>query len=368
MTNISTTFVSTATPAQRSVIGESPCKGLFWAPEERDHPPIAFLMTHYDEDLSEHYLAPLLAERGFGVLGWNTRYRSQAHHFDLKNALNDISAAVQWLRTNGAATVILLGTSGGGSLSVIYQAEAEASRAASDPALVPADGLITMNAHLGRPEWLTSMLDPSVTDELDPLSTDDSLDLFRQSVPLAPTFVEKYRRAQIARNRRISEWVVEELARLSAAGDRDRLFVVHRVWADPRYVDMTLEPTDRAPGCFFGNAARANHGVHGPARLCTLRSWQTMWDIDRSICTATTALQRVHVPSFVLQGLADQGVFPSDAAALHDGLAAADKVLHLVPGDHFLLSPPDARERCVDRIVDWTCARWAEATTTRTSA
>ncbi len=76
------------------------------------------------------------------------------------------------------ATVVLVGWSGGGSLSLFYQAQAENPTITHTPAgdevnlieagLKPADGVIFIAAHLSRAETLTEWLDPSVTDELDP--------------------------------------------------------------------------------------------------------------------------------------------------------------------------------------------------------
>src|SRR5690606_32482409 len=60
--------------------GSHPCQGLYHRPE-RSRPTTACIATHYNVDFSEHYLASLLAERGLGFLGWNTRYRGNESHF-----------------------------------------------------------------------------------------------------------------------------------------------------------------------------------------------------------------------------------------------------------------------------------------------
>src|SRR5579862_4421574 len=85
-------------------------------------PTVGVVATHYGVDFSEHYLAELLARRGWGFLGWNTRYRSNEGWFLLEHALLDIGTGVRWLReVAGVETVVLLGNCGGGSLMAAYQ-------------------------------------------------------------------------------------------------------------------------------------------------------------------------------------------------------------------------------------------------------
>jgi hypothetical protein len=121
---------------------------------------VALIATHYNVDFAEHYVAPYMAARGFGFLGWNTRYRGNEDLFLLENAITDIGVGVTWLREEaGAEVVVLLGNSGGGSLMAAWQAETAG-----------ADLYISLNAHLGRPTVLTGWLDASVVDETDPMA------------------------------------------------------------------------------------------------------------------------------------------------------------------------------------------------------
>ena len=64
---------------------------------------MAFIATHYNVDFSEHYLAGCMAERGFGFLGWNTRFRGNEAHFLLDHALAEIGVGVRWLREQAGA-------------------------------------------------------------------------------------------------------------------------------------------------------------------------------------------------------------------------------------------------------------------------
>ena len=117
MTEITREFVGLPSPAiGRAGAGGHPCQGIYHRPAGA-RPTTAFIATHYNVDFSEHYLASYLAERGFGFLGWNTRFRGNEAHFLLDHALAEIGVGVRWLREQaGVDRVVLLGNSGGGSL------------------------------------------------------------------------------------------------------------------------------------------------------------------------------------------------------------------------------------------------------------
>ena len=94
-------FVSLASPtAGRNGAGYLPCQGLYFTPKGSS-PRTALIATHYNVDFSEHYLGEFLARRGYGFLGWNTRYRGNEAFFMLEQALVDIGAGVRWLREAG---------------------------------------------------------------------------------------------------------------------------------------------------------------------------------------------------------------------------------------------------------------------------
>ena len=81
------------------------------------------------------------------------------------------------------------------------------------------------------------------------------------------------RSSQLARNHRITAWVLAELSRLQARGHSDQIFSVSRVWADPRFMDPTFDPPDRvARTCYGGPLHQADRGALGMARAMTLAS------------------------------------------------------------------------------------------------
>jgi pimeloyl-ACP methyl ester carboxylesterase len=344
-----------ADDAQRAGAGGHPCQGVYYQAAGSDRPRIAFIATHYNVDFSEHYLAEYVARRGFGFLGWNTRFRGNEGYFLLEYALADIGLGVRWLREHGAETIVLLGNSGGGSLMAAYQATAQ-----QQGELETGDLYISLAAHPGRPQVLTAWMDASVTDEQDPTKGDPSLDLFNpeNGPPYTTEFVARYRAAQSARNRRITSWAKAEMHRLREAGMHDRVFTLQRTWADPRMVDPTLDPSDRpTPACYLGDPARANRGVFGIGIMSTLRTWLSMWSLDDSRCGGAEHLAKIELPALVIQPTMDVGVFPSDASEIADALASADKTLEHMPGDHYFREPAGARDAVADLTAEWVGSR-----------
>lgn len=354
-------FVSLESPTMtRAGAGGRPCQGVYHQPAGQ-RPATAIIATHYEVDFSEHYLADHMAERGFGFLGWNTRYRGAGTYFSLENALVDIGVGVRWLREQrGVEQVVIVGNSGGASLMSAYQAEAVSpTLGPAVDGLVPGDRFVSLQAHPGRPDVLTTWLDPSVTAEDDPISVDPELDMFNpdNGPPFTPAFIERYRAAQVARNDRITAWCHSELERLRAGGGWDRVFQVARTWADLRFTDLAIDPSDRPVGCYAGDPRFANYSPFGLAATNTCRSWLAMWSLAESKCRAEPHLAKVDVPSLVVQSTADQGCFLGDAQRIHAALAATDKTLELVAGDHYLQTPAEARTATADLLAGWLSAR-----------
>lgn len=354
--------------APRIMAGGHPCQGLYWTPRGK-RPKAAFIATHYNVDSSEHYIAPYLADRGFGFLGWNTRYRGFEDQFILEHALIDIGVGVRWLKeAAGVEQVIILGNSGGGSLMGAYQGEAIAPTLAAGmkgaarealESLPKADLYVSLNAHQGRPEVLTDWMDPSVVDEFDPVPTDPELDPFNpdNGPPYSPEFIARYRAAQRARNQRITDYAKAELARLNAAGVPDRLMPLFRCWADLRMMDGAIDPSDRpTPMCYRGDPKVANR-TPSIGRANNLRTWLSMWSLETSKCQGRPHLSKFDTPALVVQGLGDTGVFPQDARDIHRFIASADKTLELIPGAHYFEDSPEVRNAMASLVCDWARAR-----------
>ncbi|MFI6519677.1 alpha/beta hydrolase [Spirillospora sp. NPDC050679] len=367
MTGIVREFVGLPSPlVGRAGAGGHPCQGVYHRPAGAP-PKTAFIATHYNIDFSEHYLAEHMAERGYGFLGWNTRFRGNEAYFLLDHALAEIGVGVRWLREEaGVERVVLLGNSGGGSLMAAYQSQAVEPNVKPVAGMRPVaaiedlpagDLFVALAAHSGRPEVLTAWMDPSVTDEADVLSVDPALDPFNpeNGPPYSPEFQARYRAAQRARNERITDRVLEQLAALEGTRARDRLFNMYRTWADLRMIDPAIEPSDRRPNrCYSGEPAKANYGVFGIGSLCTLRTWLSMWSLRTSQCIAAPHLARITVPSLVVHATADECVYDSDARSVFGSLASADKTLEFVKDGHYF---ENSRPQVADLVDAWVRER-----------
>jgi pimeloyl-ACP methyl ester carboxylesterase len=362
-------FIGLVSPSSpRIQAGGHPCQGIYTTPKGQ-RPKTAFIATHYNVDFSEHYIAPYLASRGYGFLGWNTRYRGAEDQFLLEHAVIDIGVGMRWLReVAGVETIVILGNSGGGSLMGAYQAEAiaptlntlvEGAGRVALESLIKADLYVSLNAHQGRPEVLTDWMDASVVDEWDPVATDESLNPFNpdNGPPYSEAFIARYRAAQRARNQRITDWAKAELQRLNDAGVPDRLFPLFRCWGDLRFMDGTIDPSERkSPACYRGHPAVANR-TPSIGRANNLKTWLSMWSLETSKCKGGDQLAKFDMPCLVIQGLGDTGVFPSDARKIFDSIGTSDKALHLIKGAHYFEDSREEREAAAAMIADWVGAK-----------
>lgn len=350
--------------------------GTLWAARHSSSDPgikTVLLVVHPSSNFLGHYALRPLAVRGVDTVGLTTRYLGNDSCLLIENCLLDVGAAIAWLRYDGYDRVVLVGNSGGGSLAALYQAEAERPTISATPAgdppdltsadLPPADALVLLMAHPGRASVYTDWLDPAIRDETDPLTRDGDLDLFAagRRPPFAPDFLGRYRDAQVARNRAITSWVRDEIRRVEDATDGavgDLPFVVHGTCADPRFVDLSLDPSDRPPGTLWGDPRAANLMPATLGHLTSLRSWLSQWSLDDSRCDALAALPRVSVPVQVVWGTADTSIFPSQAdqvvAAVPDGLGDETVVKG---ANHYFHDQPDLLDEACDAIVAWTRTR-----------
>ncbi|MBK8631422.1 MAG: alpha/beta fold hydrolase [Sphingomonadales bacterium] len=317
-------------------------------------------------------LVTALARGGQHVIYVNPRYRGNDTALIMEKCVADLGAALKDMKKRfGYEEIILGGWSGGGSLSMYYQDQAENPTVTHTPAgdeydltkldLPPAQGIMLLAAHISRAMTLTEWIDPSILDESKPFERDPSLNIYDpacpEKAPYSAAFVEKFRAGQIARNRRITAWVKDELAKIRASDEpnAERCFTVQGTMSDVRWTDPTQDPSDRRPyECYLGVPKVANDGPVGLARFTTLRSWLSQWSYDDTNATGLGNAARISCPVLVLNNTADLACTPSHAKRLFDAVGSSTKEYQDVKGaDHYYSETPELLPQAVGICSDW---------------
>jgi pimeloyl-ACP methyl ester carboxylesterase len=314
-----------------------------------------------------------LARAGFDVIACATRYSTGDAALQMENVLIDLGACVRDARDRlGYEQILLAGWSGGGSLMLGYQAEAEQPRITQTAAgeytplanmkLPTADGVLVLAAHRSRHQLLTEFLDPSIIDESKPDQRVTEWNLYDPAnpsqPPYDPDYVESYREQQRARNRRISAWAKEQLDQFRRAGrpDEERCFVVHGTMADPRWLDTTVDPNDRTVGSYLGEPRIVNDSAAGLGRFTTTRSWLSQWSLDDAQVDGVDGASRLSVPTLILVNTADNACPTTHTDAIYAAIPHPDKEMRRIQGANHYYSGPDQQQHltaATSTIHDW---------------
>ena len=333
-----------------------------------------FIFMHPASTLQLLPMPVALAEAGLHVLCAGSRYAKNDSALIMEKVVYDLGQYIRHAKEElGYKKVVLVGWSGGGSLSLFYQAQAErpdiTRTAAGDPydltqATLPrADGIIFIAAHLSRAETMTEWLDPSVLDETNPDVRDMDLDIYSPACPHQPPFtaefVARFRVAQVARNRKITQWAEGMMRDLGARkdGEIERAFVVHRTMCDVRWIDTNVDPNGRKPNwCYLGDPRTVNVGPVGMARFTTLRSWMSQWSFDKSNAKGTVNAAKVReTPVLQIVNQADDAVPATHNPAICAALATPDReYLEIQGANHYYLGQPAQLQACIDAVIAWS--------------
>ena len=324
-------------------------------------------------------LVTALAQAGHHVIYANTRYRGNDTALIMEKCVVDLGQAIKHAKAQfGYEKIVLGGWSGGGSLSLFYQQQAEhpslTATPAGDPpdltkaALIPADGVMLLAAHVSRALTLTEWMDPSILDESEPDERDPELNLYDPRNPNQPpyteAFVARFREAQIARNRRITAWVKDKLAGLTARGGKqiEHCFTVHGTMMDVRWQDPAIDPNQRKPNwCYLGDPEAVNDGPVGLARFCTLRSWLSQWSYDDSKADGVACARDVSCPVLVIGNLADDACTPSHTHRLYEAVGHDRKELHEIEdATHYYIGQKEQLAQAAAICGNWL-DRWGFA-------
>ena len=343
----------------------------------RDKPSdTLFIFMHPTSTLNLLPMPAAMATAGMHVLCAASRYPKNDSALIMEKVAQDMGAWVRHGReTLGYQKIVLIGWSGGGSLSLFYQGQAENPSITHTPAgdpmdltqagLIPADGVIFIAAHLSRAETMTEWLDPSVMDEYNPDIRDPQWDIYAPDCPVKPPFsadyVAEFRERQRARNRKITAWAQEMLETLKQRGgaEIERAFVTHRTMCDPRWIDATLDPNGRKPDwCYMGDPRTVNVGPVGLARFSTLRSWLSQWSYDLSNARGPLNARRItRTPVLQIVNGADDAVPATHNPTIREALATPRKSYVEIEGaTHYYLGQPQHLTRCIDEVLSWSRA------------
>lgn len=317
-------------------------------------------------------LVSALAHAGHHVIYCNPRYRGNDTALIMEKCVADLGACLKHAReTLGYETIILGGWSGGGSLSLFYQDQAETPTITHTPAgdaydlaamnLPPVQGIMLLAAHISRAVTLTEWIDPSISVESRPFARTPDLNIYDPENPnqraYTADYATRYRAEQIARNHRITDWVKQTLEDLRKKGEEnaERAFTVHGTMADLRWTDPTQDPSDRRPySCYLGEPKVANDGPVGLARFSTLRSWLSQWGYETTYATGLGNASRITCPVLVINNTADLACTPSHAQRLFDAVGHEDKEKHdIKDADHYYIERPDLLPEAVRICADW---------------
>lgn len=387
-------------------------RGLYWTHAKTPAAKVGVVVMHPRVDFTHHYAIPRLVAAGIPVLAANTRHVGNDTLAEHEEMVLDLAACVRHLRERrGLSRVVVLGNCGGASLAAYHQAQAAlppGDRIAEGPGasptrfsiatMTPADGVIYVAAHRGQGKVLLDAIDPSVTDEADPLSVDPALDMyapdngFREPPEWSAfdrRFLERYRAAQVERVKRIDEAARAILERHREARDASEaegfaerpeperrevlrrrasepVMVVYRTMANPAFVDRAIDPSERDYGSLLSERPDLmNYAALGLARTVTARAWLSTWSGLSSNASLVDNAARIHEPTLVVHAGRDREVLPSDLATIAEAVVAKDKTVVTIDGArHYFEPEPGEREsphvdRLMDVVVPWIQERFA---------
>jgi len=345
------------------------CEGLRFVPKGRPSKTLAVYM-HPSSTLQLLPMPPAMARAGVHVLCAGSRFAKNDTPLIMEKVALDLGAYLRHAKEKwGYRKIVLCGWSGGGSLALFYQAQAEKPTVKQTPAgdpidlsnLIAADAMIFQAAHLSRARMLSEWIDPSVTDEADPDRLDLELDIYNPKCPQQPPysqeFIGRFRAAQLARMRKRTAWVKDRLHFLGkkSTGEAERGFVTYRTMADLRFMDPAVDPNDRMPRwCYLGKPETANTGPVGIGRFSTLRAWLSQWSIDDSNADGPRSAGSITAPLLAIENSADDAVPQPHARIIHDAAASKDKSFQVIKGaTHYYQGQPELLKQAVDLCVGW---------------
>ncbi|KAK7509207.1 hypothetical protein IWZ03DRAFT_93591 [Phyllosticta citriasiana] len=199
---------------------------------------LAVYVMHAEQDYLIFYACTELAERGYRVFYANNQASKSGYMLDIdfEEMLENTALGVSYLRNQTDINqVVLLGHSGGSAMMSAYQNIAENRLAAfqgpekiypcSDALadLPAADGVLLMDANLGKSFMFLLSLNPAIEDETSGMKNNASLNLFSPAngwtangANYAVSFIKEFQYKVALRMNRLVKYSEERLAMIKA--------------------------------------------------------------------------------------------------------------------------------------------------------
>lgn len=286
-------------------------KGVLYRPDGNPSPRVGIIIIHRTSNYLQHQGCTQLSQRGFMVLCMNSQFDNNEALVDWELIAQDVRRGVNYLKnTQKMSKVVLFGHSGGGPTTTYYQAVAEvgpsycqgpnkltqcdSSGPRSVAGMIPADGIVLVDAHPGNTVNALRAINPAVNNENRPDLLQPSLDPFNPKNGYNPngasTYSEEFKKRYFAAQaERHNEWI-----------DR-ALYIRQRMaegkWIYPDNDDITI---GRGGGSQAGGGSGANLFVMDPSILCCTHNPARLLKNNGTIVTQIVQSVRLGDPSRVV--------------------------------------------------------------------
>ena len=201
-------------------------QAMFYYPSnEADIKSVGVILMHCDQNYMALNMGPQLAKQGYQILACDSDFG------EIENKFKILNKTMKFLRSLPTVEkVILMGHSGGATLMTAYQSIAENGAeiykgpeklyaTTIQEELIPADGIMLIDANYGNAVMTLLSLDPAIEEEGNGIKLNPEFDIFDtangydpEGAKYSEAFKEKYFKAQADRNKRLIQKALERLA------------------------------------------------------------------------------------------------------------------------------------------------------------
>lgn len=327
----STSTSDPTVPAETSTVGRARIRVV--APEAET----LFVFCHPSQSYLDTFLTEALTWAGAGVVGVDGRYVEEGDaDLDFELAAEDVARAVREV-VPADKPLVLVGHSGGAPLAALIQTRYRLARA-----------LVFLAPHPSRAEILGNWIDPSLREDG---TRDPELDLYAEGrkPPFSEEFIERYRQAQRDRIETIAATAAACLAR----GEPESKLPIPGAFADPRFVDRTLDPNQRRT-LPFGQEPRVLNNTSGfLADGCTARSFFEQWYPPTTSANLLGLARWLTVPVLSVAFGADPIIFPSQTLQVATALPRGSTVWTLEGAVHDPREQKDHLDALARKMLAW---------------